>query len=195
MNFELIKMKEYFIFYILLIVLIVLLIFVILLHSDRHSRTIVPGLLSSNYIVDDITNSWTDMKILVDTSTPEGSIVFGNSDSANNYNTVTFVPLMGDEKRRLSGMITLLLGSISGCSVKLRVLDNETGEVIGKEGEFYIPVSNDWGLTPIRLSFKTQSLNPDSATSTEHHQIVVQVKSVSGTISDLVLNSGYVSYY
>ena len=188
-------MKEYFIFYILLIILIVLLIFVILLYSDRHSRTIVPGLLSSNYIVDDITDSWTDMKILVDTSTPEGSIAFGNSDSVNNYNTVTFVPLMGDEKRKLSGMITLLLGSTSGCSVKLRVFDNETDEVIGDEGEFYIPVSNDWGLTPIRLSFKTQSLNPDSPTSTEHHQIVVQGKSVSGTVSDLVLNSGYVSYY
>lgn len=190
-------MKEYFIFYILLIILIVLLIFVILLYSDYHSRTIVPALLTSNYPVQNLNENWNNFRIEIDNTNPDGSVLFGNVGGENNFNNVSFIPLSGDEKRKMVGVITLLLGSsdTSGDTVRLRVVDDQTGKVIGDEGQFLIPNSTNWGLTVVRLNFTADQLNPVSPTSTEHHQIVVEGRSASGTVDTLLLNSAYISYY
>ena len=185
-------MKEYFIFYILLIVLIVLLIFVILLYSDYHSRTIVPALLSTNYKVSEITGDWNTMKIANDFKAVDGSLLLseGVDDPTNNYANVSFVPMAGDEERKISGMMILLMGSssTSGDTIRLRMVDNTTGDIIGKESQFFLPSIEKWGLTPIRLNFRSGETNA-------RHQFVVEALSPDGDKSTVRLNSAYISYY
>jgi hypothetical protein len=137
------------------------------------------------------------MRILVDTDSTDGSLVFGDVNTGDNYNNISFIPMSGDEKRKLSGILTLLMGSsnIEGETVRLRVVDNETNEVIGEESQFLIPNSNNWGLLAVRLQFNAKQLNPNSPYSIEHHQIVIEGRSSSGTVSNLLLNSAYISYY
>ena len=186
-------MREYFIFYILLAVLIVLLVFVVLLYSDYHSRTIVPGMLSSNYNLKSIGNEYSSVKINPDVAT-SGSLLFGTG-AADAEITFSFIPIAGDEKRRMSGTIILLLGSSSpspeGNSVFLRVKDLADGEVIGDESEFYLPEIGEWGLTPIRMNFKTKQTDT-------RHNITLEVKSAAGeeiSAGNVLLNSAYVTYY
>ncbi len=184
-------MKEYFVFYIVLAVLIVLLIFVVLLYSDYHSRTIVPGLLSTNHQVSRITSDFTTMKITPDTSSSNGSILFG-SGSVDTEADFSFIPIAGDEKRKMSGTIILLMGSNdSGSnSVILQVKDLADGKVIGDPSEFLLPSISDWGLTPIRMRWKT-------AQTDDRHNIVLEIKSSGDDISSgsVLLNSAYISYY
>ena len=171
--------------------MIVLLIFVILLYSNYHSRTIIPALLTSYYPVKNLNEVWNNLQIGTDNTSPDGSLIFGNVSDGDNYNSVSFIPLAGDEKRSLSGVLTLLIGSsdVEGETVRLRVVDVETDEVIGEESQFLIPNSNNWGITVIRLNFKANSL------SSGHHQVTVEGRSVSGTVNSLLLNSAYISYY
>ena len=183
-------MKEYFVFYILLIFLIVLLIFVVLLYSDYHSRTIIPSNLTSNYKVDTISTTYSDMEIMNDTSTTDGSLLMGDGTAASK-NVVSFIPIEGDEERALNGVIILLMGTdrSTGDTLTFRIIDKaDNDKVIGDESTFFIPNIARWGLKPIRLLFKaeqTESL----------HNIVVQVKTHTGSTSSVRANSGYVYYY
>lgn len=185
-------MKEYFVFYIVLAVLIVLLIFVVLLYSDYHSRTIAPGLLSTNYQVREISSEFSTMKIIPDTSTSDGSLLFG-SGSVDAEADLSFIPIAGDEKRKMSGSIILLMGSsdAGSNSVILQVKDLADGKVIGDPSEFLLPTISSWGLTPIRMIWKT-------AQTDTRHNIVLEVKSANeDNISSgrVLLNSAYISYY
>ena len=184
-------MKEYFIFYILLAILIVLLVFVVLLYSDYHSRTIVPSLLSSNYRIESIKPHYSHVEISPDI-TSDGSILFGTGVIDTKL-TFSFIPIAGDEKRKMSGTIILLLGSSSseGNSIFLRVKDLADDEVIGDESEFYLPEFEKWGLTPIRMNFKTKQTDT-------RHKIVLEAKSATGEEiidGNVLLNSAYVTYY
>jgi hypothetical protein len=185
------KMREFFIFYILLVVLIILLIFTILLYSDYHSRTLAPSLFSANYPIEDFGGTWETMKIMNDTSTTAGTLIFGSAGSdVTNTNNVSFIPMGGDEKRKLSGNLIMLLGStdVNGDTIKLRMIDN--GVVICDESEFFIPSFNNWGLSPVRLKFKTTGLD-----TTTHNLVVEIMSSQNETINSLVMNSAYVAYY
>lgn len=185
-------MKEYFVFYIVLAVLIVLLIFVVLLYSDYHSRTIAPGLLSTNYQVSQISSDFSIMKITPDTSTSGGSLLFG-SGSVDAEAEFSFIPIAGDEQRKVSGTIILLMGSsdAGSNSIILQVKDLADGKVIGDPSEFLVPSISRWGLTPIRMRWKT-------AQTDDRHNIVLEIKSAIGediSTGRVLLNSAYISYY
>lgn len=185
-------MKEYFIFYIVLVILIVLLIFVVLLYSDYHSRTIVPGLLSTNHRVSEIGPEFSTMKITPDTSTSNGSLLFG-SGTVDAEADVSFIPISGDEKRKVSGSIILLMGSSDqgNNSIILQVKDLADEKIIGASSEFLLPTISDWGLTPIRMNWKT-------AQTDTRHNIVLEIKSANGeniSTGRVLLNSAYISYY
>lgn len=183
-------MKELFVFYIVLAFLIVLLIFTVLLYSDHHSRTIAPGLLTGNYPLVAVTNSYQTMRINVDASQVAGSISFGNGTANDAVSKISFIPIAGDEERKMNGTFILLLGSDSvENSIFLRVKDLTDGEVIGDESEFFIPDINTWGLTPIRLNFSSKQ-------TSALHDIVVEIKSNTDiNAGDLVLNSAYLNYF
>jgi len=184
-------MKEYFIFYILLAVLIVLLIFVVLLYSDYHSRTIIPSLLSTNYPVDAITSDYNSLYLNLDTASTNGSILFGNG-AVDSKATVSFIPIAGDETRVMSGAIILLMGSnTTPNSIYLRIKDQADGNIIGDESQFFLPVVDEWGLTVIRMNFKTDQTDT-------LHDIIVEAKTVDGgniASGGILVNSGYVVYY
>jgi hypothetical protein len=185
-------MKEYFVFYIVLAVLIVLLIFVVLLYSDYHSRTIVPGLLSTNYPVDEISGNFSVMKITPDSSSTNGSLLFG-SGTVDTELDFSFIPIAGDEKRTMSGGIILLIGSssVGENSVILQVKDLADGKIIGDPSEFLLPRIDKWGLTPIRMRWKTDQTDT-------RHNIILEIKSANGeSISSgrVLLNSAYITYY
>ena len=174
-----------------MIVLIILLIFAVLLYSDYHSRMIAPSLFSANYTVEEFGDTYETMKIMNNTSTTQGSLIFGSAGSdVTNTNNVSFIPLGGDESRQLNGNLIMLLGSTNGDgdTIKLKMVDGS--DTICSESEFFIADSNTWGLTPIRLKFKTKTLESGS------HDIKVEIMSSQTEVIDtLVLNSAYVGYY
>ena len=186
-------MIEFAFFYFVLLAIIIALIFVLLLYTGYHTRTLAPSLLSSNYGVKEITDSYSAMMI---NDGEAGGTVINTEDALNFGSTggdnleVSFVPLNDDRTRKLNGVMTLLMTSAvsDGSGIYLKLTDN--GNTVCDESRFFI-INNDKGLTTIRLIFEAPEL-----IASQIHKITAEIKS-DKTIANnqLQVNSIYVNYY